>query len=301
MELKSKVTKIYDFKEVDLSKLILPFEVDEEQLEKDINLLIKQHSQMIEAEQVEKGDFATICCKSEEKKFNKEKVTLKVGRGLYNKELEAAVIGMKTGEVKDIMVGELPVTVEILKVERMELPELSDENVAKWGIEGAATVDELKQLYIDRQHVEDTDQTVEDVTAFVQSAAVARSEFQLDPDEEKRKIQDGKNLVKQMLEAYGMGPESDEAAEMEERLIDVCLEELKACAIGCALMAENNVEMTEADYEAAIEKEIREMNVTREEVLEYLPLESFKMQFPAEYYRSLIADHVREYIIENNM
>ena len=77
----------------------------------------------------EVGDTAVLKTESALAKFNKPSVTVTLGRGLYNKELEAALIGKKVGETVSVTVNGEPVTACVLGLKRKQVPEPSDEMV----------------------------------------------------------------------------------------------------------------------------------------------------------------------------
>lgn len=95
--------------------------------------LVKDHltlSAIGEGEAAQTGDTITFKTESELPKFNKEKVTVSIGRGLYNKELETEAAGKKAGDVYQITIQDKPVTVTILEIKRKQEPaEVTDEMV----------------------------------------------------------------------------------------------------------------------------------------------------------------------------
>ena len=76
------------------------------------------------------GDTAVLQTVSALPKFNKERVTVSLGRGLYNKELELALIGRQVGEQLRLTVQDCPVEVRLLELKRKQAPEPTDEMVA---------------------------------------------------------------------------------------------------------------------------------------------------------------------------
>lgn len=80
-------------------------------------------------EQAAAGDTATIKASSDIPRYNKEKVTATLGRGLYNKELEEALIGHRAGDTVSINLQDQPVTATILELRRKQIPEPTDEMV----------------------------------------------------------------------------------------------------------------------------------------------------------------------------
>lgn len=82
-----------------------------------------------EGETAQSGDTAVLKTVSEIKKFNKERVTVTLGRGLYNRELENALLGGKVGDSVTLTVDEKPVSATILELKRKQAPEPTDEMV----------------------------------------------------------------------------------------------------------------------------------------------------------------------------
>lgn len=81
----------------------------------------------------EAGDTLTLRTASELPRFNRERVTVTIGRGLYDKGLEEALAGKRAGESVRVTVREKPVTAEILEIKRKSAPEPTDEMVEAMG------------------------------------------------------------------------------------------------------------------------------------------------------------------------
>lgn len=75
------------------------------------------------------GDTLVIATVSELPKFNKPRVTVTIGRGLYDKTLEAALAGKKVGEGCTVTVKEKQVEASVLEIKRKVVPEPTDEMV----------------------------------------------------------------------------------------------------------------------------------------------------------------------------
>lgn len=97
--------------------------------------LVKDHlvlQQLPEGESAQIGDTLTFRSESELKKFNKEKVTVSIGRGLYNKELEQMAVDKKVGDCYELTIQDKPVKVTILEIKRKQAPkEATDEMVVE--------------------------------------------------------------------------------------------------------------------------------------------------------------------------
>ena len=95
--------------------------------------VVKDHIQLClvgEDEPARKGDTLTIQTKSVLPKFNKEKVTVSIGRGLYNRTLEEALEGLKKGESCQVTVRDEAVKATILEIKRKVTPEPTDDMAA---------------------------------------------------------------------------------------------------------------------------------------------------------------------------
>lgn len=82
-----------------------------------------------EGEAAQTGDTLSLKTVSVLPKFNKEKVSVSLGRGLYNKELEDALVGRKVSDTVSLTIQEQPVTATVLEIKRKQVPEPTDEMV----------------------------------------------------------------------------------------------------------------------------------------------------------------------------
>ena len=83
-----------------------------------------------ESAKAEVGDTAVLKTESNIPKFNKERVVVTLGRGLYNKELEAVLIGKAVGETIEAEINGEPIRAAVLELKRKQAPEPTDEMVA---------------------------------------------------------------------------------------------------------------------------------------------------------------------------
>ena len=76
------------------------------------------------------GDTAVLKTESALPRFNKEKVTVTLGRALYHRELENAVIGKRAGDSLSLIIDGQDVAVRVLELKRKQAPTPTDEMVA---------------------------------------------------------------------------------------------------------------------------------------------------------------------------
>ena len=109
--------------------------------------LTKSHIVLTElsaGEAVQAGDTVTLRLESALPKFNKAKLPVTVGTGLYDKELEAALVGKTVGESGTVAKNGETVAYEILSAKRKTVPAPTDAMAAEQGIEGADTVEKFR-------------------------------------------------------------------------------------------------------------------------------------------------------------
>ncbi|HEX3017292.1 MAG TPA: hypothetical protein VHP31_05490 [Caproicibacter sp.] len=105
-------------------------------------------------EPIRHGDKATIRVSSALAKFNREKVPVSVGTGLYYADLEAALIGLKAGESGTITVKGETVSFTVLGVEQPCRPDPTDEMVLAQDIEGVTTVAQFSAYVLKQKREE---------------------------------------------------------------------------------------------------------------------------------------------------
>lgn len=98
-----------------------------------------------QGEPVCKEDIVTISLESTLPKFNKSKIQVTVGTGLFNKEIEASLIGRHCGESYVVTAKDTQVKVAVLEIKRKEVPPISDAMVVELGIEGIDTIEKYKE------------------------------------------------------------------------------------------------------------------------------------------------------------
>ena len=109
--------------------------------------LTKAHialKELPEGETVQAGDTVMLRTESALPKFNKAKLPVTVGTGLYDKELEAALVGKTVGESGTVSKNGETVAYEIISAKRKFVPALTDAMAAEQGIEGVNTVEKFR-------------------------------------------------------------------------------------------------------------------------------------------------------------
>ena len=314
IELRSKATKVFDYRKTDISSFIPAFTPDEGQLEKDIERVLKAHGVKESPAAVAAGDMVTLSLRSGTAKFNKDKIVVMVGKGLYSKELEEKLIGLEKGVSFTVTADGADVSGTVEQIIRTILPELTDESVAGFGMDGIATVTDLKGYCVDKQldRILDDCEEMDMASAMVWQALSENCEFVLDEEElsralkiaEERKAEiesrepvfsteeEEQAFLKEYEEEYG---EPYVELDLGEFTKEMAMAELKLGAIGCEAARREGKLLTEEDYDEYIRRYMEALpGATREEVRQKFPMEEYAKQ----EYNNRICDELDDYVRE---
>lgn len=111
------------------------------------------------------GDKVTLRIKSTLSRFNKEKISITVGSGLYDETIEEKLVGMCVGETATVTARGENAVFTVLSANRISYPELNDEMALNQKIDGIHTVGQYRDhvLGMEQRSVvgEITDEIVE--------------------------------------------------------------------------------------------------------------------------------------------
>lgn len=308
MELcRSKAIEIFDYREIDISQYAGPFSMSDEELAERLDKIRARHAAMVEAETVRNDDFVTLDTVSETPKFQKTGITVRVGKGLYSRELEQAILGMEAGEERTITIPDAEARVTVRSIRRRVLPELNDETVAAFGIEGVETVAQLTAQIRAEAKAQYVSDMAEAVAVAVSSEANDRSTFALDEEELREVEAEGQAMAEDMLRSAGLDPETatdEEVMSVSGRtkqghydfLRELSRSELRGVAIGADLMARDGETIPDGAYDEAVQACADGMGLTRPEAEKILTYPKFLRQTAANYYFEKIVDHVTCYL-----
>lgn len=304
---KSKATTVCDFRSLDPGKYAPPFEMTEDELGEKIQKLLMRHAEMIDADTVKPDDFVTLDTASDIAKFCKKAITLRVGKGLFSKALEEAILGMKQGEEKTLALPEGTVKVHILAIKRRVLPELSDETVRSLGMEGVETVEALKAQIVSEARAQYIEDMAEAVAVELSNEANEKSTFELDEDELNEVLKEGRDMANDMLASAGLDPETctDEQVlnvagrtkqEHYDFLDTLSVDGLKGAVLGAMLMERDGDEIREGEYEKAVRLCSEGMGVTEKQAKTIITYPKFLRQRAGNYQFEAIITFVKEYL-----
>lgn len=276
--LKSKLIKICDYREVDLSRFAVPLTPDIARYERDLNNFLRRYAKKEEACDVAADDMVMLSCSSDNKKFQREHIALRVGLGLFSREFEQKLIGMRMGETKEITVSADAVTVTAEKILREVLPELTDELAAAIGIDGIKTAEDIRTYCRFKQYDDALEETADDACAHLANRVINASEFDLDQDE----LETTKQFIAGIMN-FG-------AAQNEE--FPVSVDKMSESALKSAVCGQSIKTLTDEDYEEYLRKKSVALNCSIEAAREKYGM----TQYIIDEYNSVFMDTLEAYV-----
>ena len=304
---RSKAITVCDFRTLDPGKYAPPFEMTEEELDEKVKKLLLRHAELRDAETVEPDDFVTLDTLSDVPKFRKKAITVRVGKGLFSKALEDAIVGMAQGEEKTVALPEGKAVVQILAIQRRVLPKLSDETVRSLGMDGIETVEALKAQIVSETRAQYVEDMAEAVAVELSNEANAMSTFEIDEDEQNEVKSEGRAMADDMLASAGLDPKTctDEQVlavagrtkqEHYDFLDAISVDGLKTSVLGELLMQRDGETIREGEYEKAVQECAEGMGISEEQAKSVITVPKFLRSRAANYQFEAIIAFVKEYL-----
>ena len=265
LRLKSRLVQGCRFEDVDLSRFAVPLVPDAARTQEELDRFLRGFAQTIAVPDVEAGDMATIACRSSNPRFCRERITVRVGMGLYSRALEEALVGMRVGETRRVDVEGTDVEATVCACTRQVMPELTDELARRSGLPGVRTADDVREYCRFKQYDEAVEDNADDAFTYLGGEVVRRSDFEL--DEEEREVS--------LALAYSyLNLDEDEDVADEEAGYDrkqIAQQVAESTLLAAALGQEETV-ITAEDYEEYLRRRATAFECTVEEMREREPL-----------------------------
>ncbi len=306
--LKSKLIRGCDYRGIDISGFAVKLEADPVRLERDLLNFRRRYAENVEAQQIERLDMVTVTCHSENPRFQKEHLTLRVGTGLFSRELENQMIGIPVGDQRTLSVGGCPVTLRVETCVHQILPELSDELARRCGIPGIATKEDIITYVRGNQFEEELEGPADDVYVYLAEQVMKNSEFELDEGEAST----ARNMMLHQLETSpitggrALSQLSDEECvemfgvtrqQMEDGMLQSGDTSVKAAVLGQEICRDQGKLLQESDYEAYLARISDGSQRPVEEIRRKHPLTEYIL----DYYGGIYMDGLEEYSMRKLM
>lgn len=152
---------------------------DYKAMEEQIYQVTLKHKKYGAVETIAVGDIAALTLVSETKKFNR-KLKLQVGANMFDRELEAALVGGEAGKTFAVSHSAGQITCTVEAIQRLVVPALTDEMAQKLQIEGISTAAALKEHYLQESLKKQLlDEVFDFIPAFLDQWEVAIDEQDL--------------------------------------------------------------------------------------------------------------------------
>ena len=267
LRLKSRLVQGCRFEDVDLSRFAVPLVPDEARTQEELERFLRGFAQTVEAPDVEPGDMATIACRSSNPRFCRERITVRVGMGLYSRALEEALVGMRVGETRRVDVDGVDVEATVCACTRQVMPELTDELARRSGLPGVLTADDVREYCRFKQYDEAVEDNADDAFTYLGGEVVRRSAFELDEEEREVSLALARSYLR-------LDDEDDEGGAGAEAGFDqkrIAQQVAESTLLAAALGQEQTV-ITAEDYEEYLRRRATAFECTVEEMREREPL-----------------------------
>ena len=183
--MKSRVVKLYDFKNIAIPAEMRDWQLDEADIDVRMNGLAMEFAQEIFAETVAEGD-CVFCQAAENCPLTDRTVLLFPGRAIPGaKEAEKAVIGKKAGEQVNTKIGGTEAELVIKEILRRAPADINDALIQKLDIDGVKTVSEYRDYYRKTREESNLSMVSNEVVEDILQELVQRSEIDIDDEEMK--------------------------------------------------------------------------------------------------------------------
>lgn len=261
--LKSRLLSAADPWQVDISQFRIPLTVNEALYEKDLLNFRRRYAVVEEADEIALQDMVTLTCQSDNKRFCKEHITIRIGMGLFSKELETQLIGRKKGQVGTVTVKGQQVCVAVEAIRRENLPMVDDALAQRCGIPGIRTAQDIHTYCKGKQFEQELEDALDEANAHVSRWVLEASRYDLDA----RELAFAQDKMVQALYSNSMFadggfesmPDEDfrerfgcEKEELVENMRASGIMVLQSALLGQAMLEAAGKLRTMADYDAYI-------------------------------------------------
>lgn len=181
--MKSKLLREGDPWQVDLDQFKIPLAVDQERCERDLTNFRRKYAVTEDAPEAAAQDMVTLTCAAESPRFCREHITIRLGLGLFSRELEGQILGWTPGQSGTVAVKGQPVSVTVEAVRREVLPEVNDALAARCGVPGISTGEDILRYCKGKQFDDALEGPLDEAFPYLSRRVMEDSAFELDPEE----------------------------------------------------------------------------------------------------------------------
>lgn len=304
--MKSRLIVVAPFEQVNLASYQEVFVADEQGLQKEIDFLRNKYSRWEETEEITEGCMAVLDMESEDPFFNRTNVKILMGQGLFNRKLEKACLGMKTGSEKTVDIDQKKIKVCVRSVRQKYVPELSDEMCRDLELEDVCDCKSYRAYLIQKQKEDIFDKKGWEVVNYVMDQVCEKSRFELTKSDWKRVTDLEMDRIRTLAKLEGMELEKMTPEEFEGRIPvssyyelvamtqDSSWDKLLKYLLGCYYAKQDGIEYGEKEYKESIEDYMKMWNNTLEEAKKIITYDSFIISEYENYFYQKVKNYVKK-------
>ena len=290
-----KVLKLYDYTQCPLPEKLFEIRIPRKKIDEKIENAA-EHFLAIEEQTgaIQKGDIVAIKIGSTDPFLASECERLSVGKGFFDKDIEAALIGKKKGDTFSSAVNDASAEITVLWVKRRVVPKFTDAMAAQMGIENVATVQEYTDYVTQELVEEDKEKKQNAIWNMVSKKIIEESKFEV--DEKEVDAQYKKDIVYLQKELEGDFEEFMQVKyhgkaleESKQNFKKEIVKTLELCAIATPMAEEDGMEWTQEEYNAVIDEMVSE-EYSREELEQSMSYEDYVKQQKETYLQGKVLE-----------
>ena len=290
-----KILKLYDYTQCPLPDKLFEIKIPQKKIDEKIEKAA-EHFLAIEEQTgaIQKGDIVAIKMVSTDPLLASECERFSVGKGFFDKDIEAALIGKKKGDTFSDAVDNASAEITVLWVKRRVVPKFTDAMASQMGIEDVATVQEYTDYVTQELVEEDKEKKQNAIWNMVSKKIIEESKFEV--DEKEVDAQYKKDIVYLQKELEGDFEEFMQVKyhgktleESKQNFKKEIVKTLELCAIATPMAEEDGVEWTQEEYSTVIDEMVSE-EYSREELEQSMSYEDYVKQQKETYLQGKVLE-----------
>lgn len=306
----SLILEAYPYQNTDLSSFRKKFVLDEKEVDRALLRLVNKHIKWTEGKPVSVGDVVQCNLLSRLPKFNRDRLQLTVGAGLFDKELEVSMIGKAAGDVVSYEKDGEAIKIELVSVRNKQTPALADEFVKELAISDVNTIEEYKN-YLKKQQFEAAfSEDSYEPLIHIRQTVLAKSKILLSKEDWKHCVDLRMEYLRGLAEFEGLKLETMTAEEFEGRipvkscdellllLQDEAWEVCRLSLLGRQLAKTDHCAATQTGYDEELTQMSVHWNKSMEQCRKVYAYDLYEMNYYVDYFGKKALTYIKEHLYE---
>lgn len=258
------IRKLYDFRQTAVAPALLQAEVTREEMDAEMHQAAARFTVVSAVDlPIENGDVVALEFADSKQPEGVRRVYANVGKGFQD--FEDCLLGLRAGDVVEMVYAGKAVTAQILFVKRLQVPALDDSYAQQLGIDNVTTVAQLQEHIFQQLAQRQRKRKFQGIMGIVSKALMTNTEFSPVEEDHPWYIALHSSLVargqayadregktfEEVLPLLVRMPDKS-LDECRQALKQMCVERAREGALGQAYAKENGVEFADEDDTAAL-------------------------------------------------